>query len=53
MLEYCYTILTKMSFDKDLFRKELRKCLGYLTQKDADVLQQWVMEHYGNLLAVE
>lgn len=50
MLEYCYKILTKMSFDRDLFQKELRKCLGYLTPKDAATLQEWVESNYKNLM---
>ncbi len=50
MLEYCYEILTKMSFDKDLFCKEFKKCLGYLTQKDAETLRMWAKENYAMLL---
>lgn len=51
MLEYCYKILTKMSFDADLFRKELKKCLGYLTPNDAAILRNWAHENYKDLMA--
>ncbi len=50
MLEYCYQILSKMSFDKDLFSKELRKCLGYLNPQDAETLKDWAEENYKNLM---
>ena len=50
MLEYSYKILSKVSFDKDLFRKELKKCLCYLAQKDAQKLQEWVNANYKALL---
>ena len=50
MLAYCKKILTKMSFDADLFRKELKKCLGYLTPQDAKILQSWANAHYGDLV---
>lgn len=51
MLDYCYKVLTKMSFDKDLFRKEFKKCLGYLTPSDAEILQGWARENYKELIA--
>lgn len=51
MLEYCYKVLTKMSFDADLFRKELKKCLGYLTPGDAEILRGWARENYKDLIA--
>jgi len=51
MLEYCYKVLTKMSFDADLFRKELKKCLGYLTPGDAEILQDWAIANYKDLVA--
>ena len=50
MLEYSYKILSKVSFDKDLFRKELKKCLSYLAQQDAQTLQDWVNANYKSLL---
>ncbi len=50
MLEYSYKILSKVSFDKDLFRKELKKCLSYLAQKDAQKLQAWVNANYKSML---
>ena len=50
MLEYSKKILTKMSFDADLFRKELKKCLGYLTPQDAKILRKWANANYGDLV---
>lgn len=40
-----------MSFDADLFRKELKKCLGYLTPGDAEILQDWAIANYKDLVA--
>lgn len=50
MLEYSYKILSKMSFDKDLFRKELKKCLSSMAKQDAETLQQWVNANYKDML---
>lgn len=51
MLNYCYEILSKMSFDRELFQKELKKCFGYLNQQDAAILRDWVQEKFKDLVA--
>lgn len=40
-----------MSFDADLFRKEFKKCLGYLTPTDAEALKVWANENYKDIMA--
>jgi hypothetical protein len=42
MLNFCKTILKKVSFDHRLFKKEYGKCLGYLDGKDRQKLTVWV-----------
>ena len=41
-LKYYQQILQKVSFDVQLFRKELKKAYTYLTPKDRDILRNWV-----------
>lgn len=41
MLEYCKTILTKVSFDKTLFEKELSKSITYLMSEEVTDLYSW------------
>ncbi len=42
MLEYSKFILSKMVFDKKIFRKELRKALHYLSVDERNELLRWV-----------
>jgi hypothetical protein len=42
MLEYCKLILSKIRFDKRLFRKEYRKALSYLKPNEHEALREWV-----------
>lgn len=46
MLEYSYVILQKFSFDKQLFKKELCKCISYLNDDEVTELQKWVRSHF-------
>ncbi len=46
MLEYAYVILQKLSFDKELFRKELKKCISYLNTDETKQLEHWVQKNY-------
>lgn len=39
--EYSQCVLNKVSFDKPLFRKELRKLLGHLTVSERIQLLRW------------
>jgi hypothetical protein len=41
MLEYCKTILSKVSFHMELFEKELRKALAELAGQEAKELMNW------------
>ncbi|MFM8432317.1 MAG: hypothetical protein ACKOQ6_00470 [Bacteroidota bacterium] len=41
MFEYTKQILTKVSFDKALFRKELSKALRLLGKEETMMLQVW------------
>jgi hypothetical protein len=47
MLEYTKTILEKVSFDRKLFEKELRKALRYLLEPELRELERWCMERFG------
>jgi type IV secretory pathway TrbF-like protein len=48
MLDYVKLILTKVSFDQTLFKKEYRKSLAWISEKDAKALNQWLRQHgYG------
>ena len=46
MLNYFKTILTKVSFDKGLFEKELSKAVQKLTTSDLSELKNWCYMHY-------
>ena len=41
MLEYIKTILTKVSFDINLFEKELKKAIDQLINDDLQKLKKW------------
>jgi hypothetical protein len=47
MLEYCKIILTKMNFDRKLFRKEYRKSFRYLDPDDHQELKKWLRSKLG------
>jgi hypothetical protein len=42
MLEYSKLVLSKMTFDKKLFRKEVRKAFRYLNVEERRQLIEWV-----------
>ena len=42
ILEYCKTILHKVSFSKALFKKEYRKSFNYLHPDDHLELRKWL-----------
>lgn len=46
MLNYCKTILTKISFDKCLFEKELNKSITYLMPQEANNLYSWATANF-------
>lgn len=49
MLEYAKTILLKVSFDKILFEKELRKALRMLLPDELVELKAWCYEKFSTL----
>lgn len=46
MLEYCKTVLVKVSFDKKLFEKELKKALKSLVPEEIKQLREWCYLHF-------
>lgn len=49
MLEYIKTILEKVSFDRKLFEKELRKSLKMLVGEEVAQLRAWCYEKYSGI----
>lgn len=47
MLEYFKTILSKVSFDKRLFEKELRKAIKSLVAQEVNLLRVWCYQKFG------
>lgn len=47
-LMYCRAILKKVSFDPELFKKELLKAYRLLSPKDQLELSAWVKEYVQN-----
>lgn len=48
MLRFCKTILHKVSFDKHLFRKELKKSTRLINKKEQMVLKIWCLTTFAN-----
>ena len=49
MLEYTKLILRKVSFNKDLFRKELKKSIKWLKKDEILLLQAWCVITFGDI----
>ena len=49
MLEYFKIILSKVSFDKRLFERELRKAIKSLLEEELKELKKWCYEQFGQL----
>jgi len=47
MLRYTKTILQKVSFNKDLFKKELRKSIKWLKKEEINALKTWCVLNFG------
>jgi hypothetical protein len=47
MLELSKKILSKVSFDRSLFRKELAKSLNWIHSKEKTMFQIWVLSKFG------
>lgn len=50
MLEYSKIVLTKISFDKLLFRKEYAKAVEMLAENDRTLLKRWVRSEWNAML---
>ena len=46
MLDYAKIILPMVSFSKQLFRKELTKCLQWLEPTEVQELHDWCYENF-------
>ncbi|WP_347157695.1 hypothetical protein [Pontibacter chitinilyticus] len=49
MLEYVKTILLKVSFDKMLFEKELRKAFKVLVKEELQHLKKWCYDQFSGM----
>ena len=49
MLEYFKTILKKVSFDRRLFEKELRKAIKSVLRDELSELKRWCYDNFGHL----
>ena len=49
MLELSKTILSRISFDKILFKKELGKALKWVKPHEKLILKVWVLAQFGHM----
>ena len=49
MLEYFKTILAKVSFDRWLFEKELKKAIRSLVPEEIRTLRDWCYDQFGQI----
>jgi hypothetical protein len=49
MIEYVKLILEKVSFERELFEKELKKGLKLLSFKEIRELRKWCYERFGSI----
>lgn len=47
MLKYTETILQKVSFNKELFKKELKKSIQWLKKDELIILKTWCIINFG------
>ena len=52
MLEYAKIILPKVSFSRELFRKELSKCIGWVEQNQLQELCDWCFENFNEMYPI-
>ena len=53
MLKFCKSVLEKVSFDPQLFRKELMKATKWLNKKELSKLKVWTLgcfSHYKQII---
>lgn len=50
MIEYAKVILPKVSFSRELFKKELIKCVKWVENpEDLNDLREWCEENFGEM----
>lgn len=49
MLEYAKVILPKVSFSRELFRKELIKCIHWVEENQVQELYTWCCQNFQKL----
>lgn len=49
MLEYVKTVLVKVSFDRGLFEKELRKSLNLILPTEINEFKAWCYRTFSNM----
>ncbi len=49
MLKYTETILLKVSFNRELFQKELKKSLKWLKKNEINALKTWCILNFGTI----
>lgn len=50
MIEYAKVILPKVSFSRQLFKKELIKCVNWVeSPEDLNELRKWCDENFGEM----
>ncbi len=47
MLELCKEILTKVSFDRILFQKELAKAISWIKSEELEIFRVWCLSMFG------
>ena len=47
MLDYTKEVLEKVSFDRELFNKEIKKAMDYLMEHEVRELEQWCVNRFG------
>ena len=52
MLEFSKKILNKVSFDKSLFKKELKKSLRWLNKNEITLLKVWALATFSQYKGV-
>jgi len=48
MLDYSKNLLKKVSFDRILFKKELKKAIGWINKDERMVFQVWCLATFGH-----
>lgn len=49
MLDYAKIILPKVSFSKNLFSKELKKCISWVEKDQLNDLYSWCYQKFGKM----